>query len=122
MNEVPCRHGHFQYDYCMAETICHDALHVREVGMSSSPDSLILEKAKKENRIVLTCDLDFGALMASSKDKLPSVIIFRLDDETPQNINIRLNEVLSTASKKIDEGAIISIEQNKYRIRQLPIK
>lgn len=100
----------------------HDALHVREVGMSSSPDSLILEKAKKENRIVLTCDLDFGALMASSKGKLPSVIIFRLDDETPQNINIRLNEVLTTASKKLDEGAIISIEQNKYRIRQLPIK
>ena len=64
-----------------------DALHVRELGMQRSSDSLILEKAKAENRIVLTCDLDFGTLLAASKENLPSVILFRLEDEAPFNVN-----------------------------------
>ncbi len=100
----------------------HDVVHVREFAMKTSPDHLILERARQEDRIVLTCDLDFGTLVASSKGITPSIIIFRLNNETSENINIRLNEVLSTASEQLKTGVIISVEQPRYRVRKLPIK
>ena len=100
----------------------HDVVHVRELGMKTSPDCLILERAKSENRIVLTCDLDFGTLMAASKGVSPSVIIFRLDNATSDYVNIRLNEVLSTASEHLVNGSIISVEQTRYRVRKLPVQ
>ena len=58
----------------------HDAVHLHEEGLGRLPDIEILEKARIENRIVLTHDLDFGELMAFSHQNQPSVIIFRLRD------------------------------------------
>ncbi|GET36003.1 DUF5615 family PIN-like protein [Microseira wollei] len=55
----------------------YEAVHLIEEGLERLEDSLILEKARLEGRIVLTFDLDFGDLLAASGDALPSVIIFR---------------------------------------------
>lgn len=76
----------------------HDAIHLREEGLQRLPDPLILEKATKENRVLLTCDLDFGQLMAASKQKLPSVIVFRLNNEKAQNQIAKLDQVIKEAS------------------------
>ncbi|NUO09804.1 MAG: DUF5615 family PIN-like protein [Candidatus Brocadia sp.] len=62
--------------------------------MNRSLDAEILSKAKDEGRIVLTCDLDFGDLLSASGECSPSVIIFRLENETPLNVVKRLNQVL----------------------------
>jgi predicted nuclease of predicted toxin-antitoxin system len=43
---------------------------------------------------VLTCDLDFGNIMAVSGGISSSVIIFRLENEKPENVNQRLQQVL----------------------------
>jgi len=50
----------------------------RDQQLMKLPDAEILQKARSENRIVLTFDLDFGDLLAASGENLPSVIIFRL--------------------------------------------
>jgi predicted nuclease of predicted toxin-antitoxin system len=42
-----------------------DALHVRDIGMHRASDTEIVLKAKEESRMVLTCDLDFGDIMAA---------------------------------------------------------
>ena len=56
----------------------HDVAHLREEGLSQLPDADILAKAKADNRILLTIDLDFGQLLAASGEKTPTVIVFRL--------------------------------------------
>ena len=61
----------------------YDAVHLRDEGFLRMADSDILDKARLENRVVLTFDLDFGDLLAASGEKLPSVIIFRLRNQTP---------------------------------------
>ena len=53
----------------------YDSIHLREQGLQRIPDTEIIEKAKKGNRVILTCDLDFGAIMSASKGICPSVII-----------------------------------------------
>ena len=46
-------------------------------------DPTILEKARQEERLVLTFDLDFGELLATGVHALPSVILLRMRDQTP---------------------------------------
>ncbi|NUO83853.1 DUF5615 family PIN-like protein [candidate division KSB1 bacterium] len=100
----------------------HEAKHLREEGLQRLPDDEIFSKAKNENRIILTCDLGFGDIVASAGTTLPSVIIFRLQDQRPIVVNQRLEVVLRAAGADLAKGAIISVDEFKYRIRRLPIK
>ncbi|MDY6861732.1 MAG: DUF5615 family PIN-like protein [Thermodesulfobacteriota bacterium] len=99
----------------------YDSIHLREEGLHKITDAQIIKKARKENRIVLTCDLDFGDLMAASGGIRPSVIIFRLENERPENINRRLQQVIEESSEVLRKGAIISVEETRHRVRLLPI-
>ncbi|HEY9702480.1 MAG TPA: DUF5615 family PIN-like protein, partial [Allocoleopsis sp.] len=72
----------------------YDAIHLCEQGLERLSDTLIMSKAKSENRIVLTFDLDFGDLLAYSGDSLPSVIIFRLEIAQPNYVMSQLQPVL----------------------------
>jgi len=99
----------------------HDAVHLREEKLHKLPDEQILEKGLREGRIVLTFDLDFGEIMAKAGSSCPSVIIFRLADGTPMNVNTHLQKVLQDNSDQLAAGAIISVEEKKHRVRLLPI-
>jgi len=99
----------------------HEALHVREEGMQKADDESILAKARAEERILLTLDLDFGYLMAISGADLPSVIIFRLGNETADVITRRLEEVLYCCEADLLSGALVTVDDDSIRVRQLPI-
>jgi predicted nuclease of predicted toxin-antitoxin system len=100
----------------------HDAVHLRERGLHRLPDDEILAKARAEQRVVLTMDLDFGYLLAVGGEQLPSVILFRLSDECSEVVNRRLAEVLLRFRSDIEAGAIISVGDETMRVRRLPIR
>lgn len=99
----------------------YDSVHLRDEGLLTMDDEDILNKARSEGRIVVTFDLDFGDLLAASGETLPSVIIFRLRNQTPSAVRPRLFEILSECEKDLSSGAIIIVEEVRYRVRQLPI-
>ena len=99
----------------------YDAVHLREEGLQRLPDPDILEKARQEDRIVLTFDLDFGDLLAVSADVAPSVVIFRLKNTVPAFVSARLLSVISECGEELVTGAIVTVENNRYRVRRLPI-
>lgn len=99
----------------------YDAIHLNEQGLFRMLDSDIMAKAKNESRIVLTFDLDFTDLLAASADRLPSVIIFRVKKTLPNFVSSRLLTVLSECSEILPNGAIIIIEDYRYRVRNLPL-
>ncbi len=79
-------------------------------------------KARNEGRIVLTVDLDFGYLLAVSAAILPSVVLFRLGNESREVIEEYLDDVLSQCGEKLQAGAIVSVRDDGLRVRLLPIK
>ena len=51
----------------------------------------------------------------------PSGIIFRLSDESPENIEVLLKNILPMVESEILKGAIVIIEDDRFRVRELPI-
>jgi predicted nuclease of predicted toxin-antitoxin system len=100
----------------------YDAVHLMDERLERLPDPQIMVKAVQEKRIVLTFDLDFGDLLATSADTLPSVIIFRLKTPTPVITTDRLLAALSKFESALMTGAILMVEDKRYRLRHLPIK
>jgi hypothetical protein len=52
----------------------------------------------------------------------PSAVIFRLSDERADSVNRRLEAVLSEQAAALESGALILVEDIRYRIRSLPIR
>lgn len=99
----------------------HDVKRLNEEGLEKLPDALVMAKALAENRILLTMDLGFGALLAMSQQQFPSIIIFRLSNETSKVINSRMSEVLDLFKDELELGVIISVGDDAIRVRQLPL-
>lgn len=100
----------------------HDAIHLREIGLQCLPDDEILNLALKQGRVILTFDLDFGDLLAAGGHSLPSVVIFRLQDQTPGSTTPKLISLLQERGHELTDGAIVIIEERRYRFRRLPIE
>jgi predicted nuclease of predicted toxin-antitoxin system len=102
-------------------TLGHDAVHLSEEKLHRLPDNEVLKKAKAENRILLTMDLDFSRLVSSAGiENLPTVIIFRLNDQRPQNVNQRLSVILKILEDTTSfDTSILSVSENKIRVRKL---
>jgi len=99
----------------------HPANHLSQEGLERMPDSEILEKAWREASILLTHDLDFGHLLAASGARLPSVIVFRLRNMRPEQVNRYLHYAITHYGEALAHGAIVTIAEASVRVRNLPL-
>ncbi len=99
----------------------HDTVHLRDQGLQRWVDEQIIDKARQEERVILTHDLDFGRIVALSQNQFPSVITFRLDSMVPAQVNHYLSEVLAQFSAELQAGALVSVHERAIRVRSLPI-
>jgi predicted nuclease of predicted toxin-antitoxin system len=98
-----------------------EAVHLCEQGLLQMPDDQILMKAREEDGVILTFDLDFGELLAAAGGAVPSVILFRTHHQTPAAVTPRLFQVLDVCREALKKGAIIIAEDASFRVRYLPI-
>jgi predicted nuclease of predicted toxin-antitoxin system len=99
--EISGRHGVSITTVQALRAAAHDAMHLREEGLIRLPDPDIVAKAAQEQRVVLTFDLDFGDILAVARTETPSVIIFRLRNQTPAAVNPRLFRVISECESEL---------------------
>jgi predicted nuclease of predicted toxin-antitoxin system len=99
----------------------HDTVHLRDEGLQRLPNGEIFQKAGREQRIVLTFDLDFGEILAASAGQIVSVILFRLRNPRADFVIQRLDDVLIQSSAELSQGAIVVVEDGRHRLRKLPI-
>lgn len=90
-------------------------------ALQRASDADIVRRARQEGRVVLTFDLDFGQILALGVAGSPSVVIFRLSDETSTSVNWRLEAVITERRAELEQGALILVEDGRYRMRPLPI-
>ncbi|MBO8183472.1 MAG: DUF5615 family PIN-like protein [Archaeoglobus sp.] len=91
---------------------------VRDIGLGSAKDKEIIQYARKNGRIIITRDTDFGEVLRYPEH--PGAIIFRLPYTfTAREINERLSEFLNSVKENEIKNAIIIVELERYRRRPL---
>ena len=98
-----------------------EAVHWSRIGDPSASDKEIMAWARTNEHVVFTHDLDFGAILAATAAKCPSVVQIRIQDVNPHHIRDLVVSTIGQFQKHLENGAIISIDENKARVRILPV-
>jgi len=104
-------------------TAGHDAVHVRSLGMSAASDVTILDEAAAASRVLVSADTDFGELLARTNAGTPSVLLLRRQDHrrAAQVAELLLLN-LPTVAEDLDAGAIVVLDDDRIRVRRLPLR
>lgn len=98
-----------------------DVQHVSERGMSRAEDAAIIALARQEQRMVVTLDADFHALLAVTGETGPSVLRIRMEGLKADQVASLVERVLTLASDELNQGAMITLVNGKVRIKLLPV-
>jgi predicted nuclease of predicted toxin-antitoxin system len=98
-----------------------DTVHVSEIGYSIADDAAILQRGRDEERIVITLDADFHALLALSRATTPSVIRIRIEGLNGQKAADLIRAVLIRCTEDLKQGAVITVQPSRIGIRRLPL-
>ena len=91
-------------------------------GLCSGVDAEIAAYASEQGFVILTRDLDFGALLAASGLNRPSVLLLRGPHQFPRDAGERVLSVLREAAGDMEAGAFVTVDVNKTRVHILPIR
>jgi predicted nuclease of predicted toxin-antitoxin system len=99
----------------------HNAVHWSNVGAPSSSDEEIIAWAAERDCVVVTSDLDFGSILATSTRNKPSVIQLRQGRHDPDSMGLTLLAAVDAAANDLLKGAILTVDPSRHRIRLLSL-
>ena len=99
----------------------HECTHWSSVGPPTADDEAIFKWASENGHVVVTHDLDFGAILAFARAKSPSVIQIRTQDVLSRTFETLLARILDEFEKEIEAGALIVAYADRFRVRILPL-
>lgn len=101
----------------------HDAVHVHDIDLTGTSDSALLDRAGTEDRAIISADTDFGGLLAERRATRPSVLLVRaIVAMPPDEMADRISEQLLELSPHLSAGAIVALERDRARVRDLPLR
>lgn len=100
----------------------HDAVHWSTVGAGNATDQSIMAYASQHHFTVVTHDLDFGAILAATHARGPSVIQVRTQDVLSADFLSTLATTLRRFAPDLAAGALIVVDESRARVRVLPIE
>ena len=109
-------------DFCQAFQQCgYFAHHVSAFGLTNTPDETIVAFARQEGFIVVTHDLDFSRIMATSKEQLPSIVTFRIEALNMDLLENIIRSNFTDYEDLLNEGILLTIDDRRIRFKKLPI-
>lgn len=100
----------------------HDAVHTLDLGLGRAEDEDLLLLAAEQDRVIVSGDTDFGALLALLNRRSPSVILFRSRKllTAAEQADLILG-YLDELSEDLEAGCVAVISDTRIRVRRLPL-
>lgn len=100
----------------------HDVVHVRDRGLTSASDDVVLALAVTEKRVLISADTDFGTLLARSGASKPSVVLLRraIGRRAAEQARLLIDN-LPAVQGDLDDGAVVVLGEKTMRVRRLPV-
>lgn len=100
----------------------HDAVHAADLGLASASDSVIVERARDEQRVIVTADLDYPRILALTHSAEPGLVLFRGGDFGELESRRRLARALEIIPQQELSRSLVVLEENRIRRRRLPLE
>ena len=97
------------------------AAHWSTLGPDNASDREIMTYSKFNDYVVLTHDLDFGAILAATQSQKPSVVQIRTENVSPDVIGRQVIAAVRQMMPELEEGALLTIQPTRGRLRVLPL-
>jgi predicted nuclease of predicted toxin-antitoxin system len=73
--------------------------------------------------MIISADTDFGELVSRSNASQPSIVLFRRQGQRRSSeIALLLLANLPTVVEDLETGPVVVLDENRIRIRQLPMR
>ncbi|MBX9625855.1 MAG: DUF5615 family PIN-like protein [Gemmataceae bacterium] len=99
----------------------HAAAHWSSVGSAGAPDAAIMAWASANGHVILTHDLGFGRLLATTHATGPSVVLVRGNAPAPQTFGPIVVQAIAQYEAELRAGALVVVDATRQRVRVLPI-
>ncbi|HEY2830164.1 MAG TPA: DUF5615 family PIN-like protein [Thermoanaerobaculia bacterium] len=98
-----------------------DAIHTREVGLANASDATILDWCRDSDRIVVTRDADFHALLAVTGATVPSVVRIRIEPLLDEGLVRIIEWLLQEKRNELESGVAVTVKGRSTRFHKLPL-
>jgi predicted nuclease of predicted toxin-antitoxin system len=99
-----------------------DTVHVAALGLRAAPDPVVMRTALDDDRILVSADTDFGALLAATHANRPSVVLVRrVVGRRVEALAALLLANLPGVEEDLRAGSVVVIGDDSLRVRRLPI-
>ena len=98
-----------------------DVVHTGDVGLAQASDREIIEYARNEDRIIVTLDADFHAILAVENASSPSVIRIRQEGLKSTQLSDLIKSIWPTIQSQLNAGALVTVTAKSIRVRSIPL-
>jgi len=95
----------------------HDAMTVFDQGLRGHPDEDIATIRQREQRAIVTLDLDFSNIRQYPPENYSGIVVLRLDHKGPRSVLSALTRILPLLATEPLVGRLWIVEERRVRIR-----
>ena len=99
----------------------HDAVHASNIALAFAQDATVLSVASREERVLVTADLDYARLLVLGRFQGPGLVLFRGGNYSEQEVRGLLGRALQVIPESELPYTIVVRDKTRIRRRRLPI-
>lgn len=88
-------------------------------NMQGSEDEVLFRKTHSEDRLFVTCDLDFADIRRFPPSESGGIVVLRLSNRSSKSVVERIKEMLNIVSLSELRGATTIVSDDRIRIRRV---
>jgi predicted nuclease of predicted toxin-antitoxin system len=95
----------------------HEAHSVVQQALGGQPDERVIDVCLREQRALVTLDLDFANILAYPPARYTGIIVLRLPNQAHVTVEAAIGRVLELLSQEPLLGMLWIVEESRIRIR-----